>query len=247
MSEVTGQAANSRVANDYCASTAMLLAVFADEPMAMHSLDTLEARNDGQIASLLSAAVLRKDHSGKLHIKESVDTGDGQEGSIDGVIGAGIGVISGAALVAPATVEALLGGLAARLRASAFASERLHRLGKDLPSGASVIVAVVDQSCLEQIESDLTELGARTVVEQLDSDVAAQLRAGHDIAYATLVSRDGLTPRRAGDLAAERTGGLLVADDVGETASQFMTTEKGFVVRAIDVSGGCTTGRETEP
>ncbi len=213
----------------------LLVAVFRDEQTAMHTLKGLNTEPN-RFVGIRSAAILRKDKIGRLHIKETADMGSGQGAVIGAVGGAVIGVIAGAGLAAPSAVGALIGGLAASLRSSGFSSERLNRLGKDLKPRASVMVAVVDESSANEVEQNLAEAGADVFTEELDVETVAQLEAGHKVAYNTLVTREGLAVGR--NAASDATeGGMLVVDDVGVTASRFMVTEEGFAVRAIDVTG----------
>lgn len=216
----------------------LLVATFHDEQRAMHALGELKAAQRDRLIGIRSAAVIRKDHLGKLHIKETADMGTGQGASIGGVIGAAIGVVAGATLAAPVAVGALIGGLAARLRDSGLGNEPLNRLGKHLAPGTSAIIAVVDHTSMSEISQDLADAGEVVFSEEVSVDLAAQLEAGHDVAYDAIVTREGLAIGRIADSADEIEGGMLVADDAGVTASQFMTTGEGFAVRAIDITDG---------
>lgn len=214
----------------------LVIVTFRDERTAMHALAKLKTEPSDRIVGIPSGAVPRKDKTGKLHIKETADIGSARGASIGGVIGAVIGVVAGAALAAPAAVEALIGGLAAKLRDSDFPSARLHGWGKDLRPGAAAIITVVEPSLVGQVERDLKGAGADAFTEELDADIAAQLEAGHDVAYNALVTREGLAMRRIAGSPEEIVGGMLVADDAGVTSSQFTSTEEGFAVRAINVT-----------
>jgi uncharacterized membrane protein len=65
------------------------------------------------------------------------------------VAGAAIGLLAGPALVVPAAVGALVGGLAANLRDSGFSDERLKTIDEGLSPGSSAIVAVVEHKWVE--------------------------------------------------------------------------------------------------
>jgi len=171
----------------------VVCAVFNDEDAAKAALVGLKEAKRENILGIQNAAVLRKDERGKLHIKETADMGGGKGATIGGVIGAGIGAIAGAALVAPLVVGALIGGLAAKLRDSGFANVGLERFGEDMPPGSSAIIAVVEHKWVEDVQEALAEAGADAITEALGMDIASQLEAGHDAAYAALASGQGFT------------------------------------------------------
>src|SRR5512136_574319 len=122
----------------------LIVAAFQDEKMAKEALNALKEAQRQKLIKINSAAVLRKDEKGKLHIKETADMGGGKGAAIGGVAGAAIGLLAGPALLVPAAVGALVGGLSAKLRDSGFSDARLKALGEGLPPGSSAIVAVVE-------------------------------------------------------------------------------------------------------
>ena len=98
----------------------VIVAAFQDEEAAKGALKALkQARKEGLI-KIENAAVLRKDEKGKLHIKETGDLSSGRGAAFGGVAGAAIGLLAGPALVVPAAVGALVGGLTAKLRDKGF-------------------------------------------------------------------------------------------------------------------------------
>lgn len=217
------------------ADVELIVAAFNDEEAARQALDQLKmAQAEGRI-EIQDAAVLRKDHDGKLHIKETSDWGTGRGAAIGGVAGAAVGLIAGPALLVPVAVGALIGGLSAKWRDSGQRDDQLEKLGKDLKPGSSAIIVVSGDASVEQVKEAFQEAGGDALVEQLGADIAAQLEADHDVAYTAIATEEGIAVGKVAAGEDDVEGGMVVADDTGLTASQFIATEDGFAVRAVDV------------
>lgn len=211
----------------------LIVVAFQDENAAKETLKGLKALKKEKLIGIQNAAVLRKDEKGKIHIKETADMG-GKKGSvIGGVAGAAIGVIAGPALLVPAAVGALVGGLSAKFRDSGFADKRLEKLGEGLKPGTSAIVAVVEHKWVQQVEAALAEAGADAITVSLQADIAAQLEAGHDVAYTALATQQGLAVGRmaAGKDEAEVESMVITDDSI--QGSRFVATKEGFVVEEV--------------
>jgi len=208
----------------------LIIAAFKDERSANDILKELKKARKQQAIGIINAAVLRKDQKGKLHITETADMHGGQGAALGGVTGAVIGLLAGPALVVPAAVGALVGGLAAKLRDSGFSDLRLRMVGEGLTPGSSAIVAVVEHTWVEQIQKDMEEKGANLFAAALSADIAQQLEAGNEVAYSALTSSEGIS---AGRIAVGETGiegGFLNTDEDEVTGSRFVATEDGFAV-----------------
>ena len=217
------------------ADVELIVAAFNDEEAARQALDQLKMAQADGLIEIQDAAVLRKDHDGKLHITETSDWGTGRGAAIGGVAGAAVGLIAGPALLVPAAVGALIGGLSAKWRDSGQRDDQLEKLGKDLKPGSSAIIAVAGSASVEQVKEAFQEAGGDALVEQLGGDIAAQLEADHDVAYTAIATEEGIAVGKVAAGEDDVEGGMVVADDSGLTASQFIATEDGFAVRAVDV------------
>lgn len=221
------------------AEVQLIVAAFNSEDSARRALNQLKMAQSEQRIEIQDAAVLRKDRDGKLHIKETSDWGTGKGAAIGGVAGAAVGLIAGPALLVPVAVGALIGGLSAKWRDSEQRDDRLEKLGQDLKPGSSAIIVVAGSASVDEIKGAFQEAGGDTLVEQLGADIAAQLEADHDVAYTAIVTEEGIAVGKV--VAGEDVeggvveGGMVVADDTGVAASQFIATEDGFAVRAVDV------------
>ena len=212
----------------------LIVAAFRDEAAAKAALNELKQAQKAKLIKIESAAVLRKDEKGKLHIKETHDMGGGKGAALGGVGGAAIGLIAGATLAAPLVVGALVGGLVAKLRDSGFSDERLQTLGEGLTPGSSAIVAVVEHKWVAQVEEALAEAETDLLTLELQAEIAEQLEAGHDLAYSALATEEGFSIERVAGNEEEMEGGYVIADESGVTSSQFVATEDGFAVITVD-------------
>ena len=214
----------------------LIVAAFKDEESAKEALKTLkEAKKEGLI-KIENAAVLRKDEKGKLHVKETHDMGGGKGAALGGVGGAAVGLIAGAALAGPVLFGALVGGLVAKLRDSGFSNKRLETLGESLQPGSSAIVAVVEHTWVAKVEEALAQAEADVMTAEIKADIAAQLEAGHDVAYSVISSQEGVAAGRVASGEGEMEGGMLSADENGIYGGRFVATKEGFVVEEMAAS-----------
>jgi uncharacterized membrane protein len=214
----------------------LIVAAFQDEQAADEALKALKQAKRERLIGIQNAAVIRKDEKGKLHIRETADLGGGRGAVLGGVAGAAIGLIAGPALVVPAAVGALVGGLTAKLKDSGFSDDRLRALGEGLTPGSSAIVAVIEHKWVDQVRKELEQAGADMVTAELQADIAAQLEAGHDVAYTAISAQEGFAAGRVAAGEDEVEGGSVVVTDDAVEGTQFVATQEGFAVRRMEAS-----------
>jgi len=171
--------------------TQVILAAFKDENGADQALEQLKAAKKERLIAIDNVAVLRKDPSGKLHVKEPTDMGPGRGAAIGGVLGGLTGLVFGPvglALVGGAAI----GGVIAKLHDSGFKDDRLRQLGENLPPSSSAILAVIKHIWVAELADELQKAGAEVVTEQLGADIAAQLKEGNDVAYTAVATQDAV-------------------------------------------------------
>jgi uncharacterized membrane protein len=211
----------------------LIVAAFQDEASADMVLKSLKQARKEKLIGIRNAAILRKDEKGKLHIKETADFSGPQGAALGGVAGAAIGLIAGPALLVPAAVGALVGGLTGKLRDTGFSDARLKTFGENLKPGSSAIVAVVEHKWVADVEKAMAEAGADAMTAAIGADVAAQLEAGHQVAYSAISSEQGFSASRVAGGKDSVEGSKIVVDDSGVYGGRFYATPEGFAVEAI--------------
>ena len=213
----------------------LVVAAFPDEKAAKAVLKDLKAAKRAKLIGIINAAVVRKDKKGKLHIMETADMHRGQGARLGGITGAVVGLMAGPALVVPAAVGALVGGMASRLRDTGFSDDRLKMLGEGLQPESSAIVAVVEHKWVQQLEEEMEEVGADVFTAVLSADIAEQLATGHEVAYTAIADEYGFAVGRVAAGEEDVEGGYVIEDETGMSASRFMATQDGFAVLSVDV------------
>lgn len=149
----------------------MLVAIFDREDAAFEGLSALkDLHRDGDI-SLYSAAVIAKDRTGRVEVKQAADSGP--VGAAVGLLtGSLIGIIGGPAGVA---VGASLGGLAGLLfdaTKGGIDVTFLDDISKTLTAGKVAVIAEVDETWTTPVDTRLARLGG-TVFGRLRGEVVA--------------------------------------------------------------------------
>jgi uncharacterized membrane protein len=147
----------------------MLVAVFDTEPAAFEGLSALrDLHSDGDI-TLYASAVMVKDKTGKISVKQEAD--EGPVGTAVGLLtGSLIGILGGPAGVA---VGASLGGLTGflfDLDQSGIGATFLDDVSKTLTSGKAAVVAEVEESWTTPVDTRVHKLGG-IVFRRLRSEV----------------------------------------------------------------------------
>lgn len=186
------------------APTQVILAAFKDEHAADAALEELKRAKKEHLIDIENVAVLRCDREGKVHISEPTDMGGGRGAAIGGIVGGLAGLLFGPIGLA-AVGGAAIGGTVAKLHDSGFDDARLRKLGASLQPGTSAILAVIDHVWVNELEAELQRAGAEVVTEELASDIATELKAGHNVAYSAVVIDDTVVAARATDAAPSST------------------------------------------
>lgn len=147
----------------------MLVAVFDTEPSAFEGLSALrDLHREGDI-TLYASAVMVKDSTGKINIKQEAD--DGPVGTAVGLLtGSLIGILGGPAGLA---VGAWLGGLTGflvDLDRSGIGTTFLDDVSKALTPGKAAVVVEVEESWTTPVDARVHKLGG-TVFRRLRSEV----------------------------------------------------------------------------
>jgi uncharacterized membrane protein len=187
----------------------VIVAAFNDINGASNALKTLQEAKREKMIGIEDAAVITKDATGKVKIKETADMRAGKGATIGAVAGGVIGLLAG-----PVGWAALgggaIGGLAAKLHDGGFPDARLKQLGEGLTPNSSALVAVIDHRWVAEVEQELTRQQADIVTQSLSDDIHEQLTSGSDVIY-TVVG-DGETVVAARGVATDEAPAAITTD-----------------------------------
>jgi uncharacterized membrane protein len=234
----------------------LIIATFGTEAAAAEAVRRLHARHRADRDSLPAVALVSKDKSGALTIKEVGDIG-GKQGAAAGALAGGlVGLLSRRrGVIGSAALGALLGGVAAKKLDTGIPDPRLEAIGAALDAATGAAVAIVDDNDLAGITALVTELGAQTETEPFarETDFVKQLRAG-DLAGAantlanqaegaiasattTAVERaEALTGQTATDEALTLTDEEEIEMTIGPSAAATLTGTAGAMTPGVSVN-----------
>ena len=161
----------------------VVVVAFSDNSKAYEGLSTLKSLSDRQQLTAKSAAVVERDPTGTLQVKDSFEAGTGAATVGGGFVGMLLGVIGGpVGMVLGLTGGALAGG-SFELRRADDQDEVLTQLNAAINPGHTVLVAQVNEPSEQVLDKAMANLGG-TVVRRSEADVLSELEATEDAAHA---------------------------------------------------------------
>ena len=157
--------------------TRVIVAAFDGMDSAKEAFDDLKQLEKEKSIKIENAAILRKDHDSKLHIRDVKDMTGTRGVVLGGVTGAIVGVIAGP-VGWVALGGAAIGGLVAKLKDGGFDNSRLEQWGDRLQPGTSALIAVVDHIWVSDVEAALKEDARDVMTLEIGKDIATQLADG---------------------------------------------------------------------
>ena len=160
----------------------LLVAAWPDASAAGEALEALEEAKKEHLVGIVQAATVVVDADGKLRIKDTKDMGPRKGAVVGGLLGAGLGLITGGVgwlLLGGGAV----GALAAKARDGGLSDTRLRELGERMTPNSSAIVAVVELTWVADVEREFAAIGAAVVREAIEEDLVAQLNEGAAVSY----------------------------------------------------------------
>ncbi len=154
--------------------TQVIVAAYDGMDSAQEAFDDLKQLEKEKSIKIENAAILRKDHDSKLHVRDVKDMTGTRGAVLGGVTGAIVGVIAGP-VGWVALGGAAIGGLVAKLKDGGFDNSRLEKWGDQLKPGTSALVAVVDQIWVRDVEAALQEAARDVMTLEIGKDIATQL------------------------------------------------------------------------
>lgn len=155
----------------------IVVAAFADDDAASAALSALQAARKENRVEYSDAAVLRKDDSGKLDIKETNDPGAVRGAAIGGAIGGVVGLLLGPLALATAAAGAALGGLTDKLHDAGLDDTKLKNLGAGLQAGTGAVVVLTVPEQAPVVVKMVKEAGAAFVTDGLNQGTIDRLQS----------------------------------------------------------------------
>jgi uncharacterized membrane protein len=154
----------------------MLIIAYPSESEADQVLKALQQLNHDHLVHLKNAAIVVRDKSGKINMRETHDF-DAKQGAIVGALAGGlIGKLTGGSLLGEAALGAVGGLAASKIIDLGFDDDYLRQVGANLPPGSSAIVAIVHFDHLDQALQTLQKYpGGRIMRQTLPLEIQQQL------------------------------------------------------------------------
>ena len=160
------------------APTNLIVTAYNEKNKAKEVLKTLKEMQRAGIISIINAAVMVKNEKGKVSISETGDT-DARGGAVIGGITAGLialfNPIGALGLIAMAAGGAGVGAVITHFIDLGFPQEDLKDLSESLTPGSSAIIALVEQTWVEQVCEELEKFQGKLYRRAIKADIATQL------------------------------------------------------------------------
>jgi uncharacterized membrane protein len=160
---------------------------FNENSQAYEGFSLLKSLSADQQITARSAAIVERDQTGTLQIKDSFDDETGVPTAGGGFVGMLLGVIGGpVGMLLGLTGGALAGG-SFELRRADEQDEALAQLNTAINPGHTVVVAQVNEPSTDVLDKAMGDIGG-TVVRRSEADVLSELEAAEDAAHAAQVA-----------------------------------------------------------
>jgi len=155
-------------------------AVYDSEDDAKTVLDGLNRMHRGASINLMDAAIVTRDASGNIHVKET-DEMTTREGATRGAaIAAVFGLIYPPSLIVSAAVGGGIGALAGKLRDSGLRNNTLNKVGNDLQEGKVALAILVKDANLAAVQQTMEGMSGKLTVQPLSEDAVRHLYLGEE-------------------------------------------------------------------
>jgi uncharacterized membrane protein len=155
-------------------------AVYDSEEDAKTVLDGLNRMHRSANINLMDAAIVTRDASGKVHVKETDEMTTG-EGATRGAAIAGVfGLIYPPSLIVSAAVGGGIGALVGKLRDTGLRNNTLNKVGTDLQEGKVALAILVKDANLAAVQQTMEGMSGKLTVQPLDEEAVRHLYLGDD-------------------------------------------------------------------
>jgi uncharacterized membrane protein len=156
---------------------------FKENSKAYESLSVLKSLSDKQQLTARSAALVERDQSGKMQIKDSFDTETGVQTVGGGFVGLLLGAIAGPYGMLLGLAGGAVAGGSYEMKRGDEQDEVLAQLNAAINPGHTVLVAQVNEPTVDVLDKAMADLGG-VVVRRSEADVLTELEAEEDAAHA---------------------------------------------------------------
>lgn len=155
----------------------LVVVSFPNERKAEEVLQALQQLDHEGAAELKNAAIIRRDPSGDVSIKETRDF-NAKQGALAGALAGGLLGLFRGHILTDAALGALGGAGVSKAVDLGFPDSYLRELGDSLKPGSSALVAVVTFTKVDQAMAALDQFSGGTILRQtLPPEVAQKLAA----------------------------------------------------------------------
>jgi uncharacterized membrane protein len=156
---------------------------FKENSKAYESLSVLKSLSDKQQLTARSAALVERDQSGKMQIKDSFDTETGVPTVGGGFVGLLLGAIAGPYGMLLGLGGGAVAGGSYEMKRGDEQDEVLAQLNAAINPGHTVLVAQVNEPTVDVLDKAMDDLGG-VVVRRSEADVLTELEAAEDASHA---------------------------------------------------------------
>jgi len=154
----------------------LVVAAFSDPAAAGQALDALQEFDTAGTIDIVAATVASRDADGKVDIREIGVHTTGVGATAGVLVGGLIGLIFPPTLLGSAIVGGAAGGVIGKLKHRHDRSELKDQIEETLPPGTSGVVAVVENTFLEQLDRTLAA-AERVSKQSMDAATVKDLEA----------------------------------------------------------------------
>ena len=153
----------------------LLAAVYPNEEHAKTTLDMLVAMHKAVTITLIDAAMVTKDESGKMHVAETAELTT-RKGARRGAIVAGVfGLIFPPSLIASVLVGGGVGALAGKLRDTGIKADQVKDIADKIEPGKAAVIALTEGEFGPQVQMALTGYEGTLLIQAVSEDTLKEI------------------------------------------------------------------------
>lgn len=153
----------------------LLAAVYPNEEHAKTTIDMLVAMHKAVTITLIDAAMVTKDASGKIHVNETAELTP-RKGAKRGAVIAGVfGLIFPPSLIASVIAGGAVGAIAGRLRDTGIKSEQISEIANQIEPGKAAVIALTEGEFGPQVQQALTGYEGTLLIQAVSEETLKKI------------------------------------------------------------------------